>query len=146
MKQNLSVLDTFIEIEPLDMDSFHKVRETLTRMGLASNTYDENDKRTLWQSCHVFHKQERYYIVHFKQLFQLDNRLDKTEFFEEDQIRTRLIAYLLESWKLIKCKVPIQKPETEISLVILAYADKVDFNLRAKYTIGKKRQAPDISL
>lgn len=130
------LLDTFIEIEPLDNDQFLKVRETLTRIGIASRkTGDE--KPTLWQSCHILHKRSRYYITHFKQLFLIDGRENKTTFTEEDIDRTELIANLLQTWGLVKIKEEIPY-NSNVKVVIIPHKEKDNWTLNSKYSIGKK--------
>ena len=116
-------------------DDFLKVRETLTRIGVASR----KDK-ILYQSCHILHKQGRYYIVHFKELFALDGK--PTNFSENDQARRNTIANLLSEWGLIA----LVNPETSSELVvplnqlkILSFKEKDQWNLTAKYNIGSKR-------
>lgn len=131
VKQNL--IDTFFEIEPLDRDQFLKVRETLTRIGLPARSAE--NKQTLWQTCHVLHKQGRYFIVHFKQLFLLDGRSKVTNFTDEDEDRTEFIVNLLETWGLVTSLVEID-PEIEANVLIIPYKDKHNWLLKAKYTLG----------
>lgn len=145
MQQNESVLETFIEIEPVSTEMFYKIKETLTRMGLVGKK-TLNGKKNLWQSCHIFFKRGKYYIVHFKQLFLLDGRTQKTEFTEEDKERVYLVAKLLTEWKLITPKIPIEKKTFNIDIVIIPYQEKSDYNLREKYTIGKKSHEPSLKL
>lgn len=116
-------------------DDFLKVRETLTRIGVAS----KKDK-TLYQSCHILHKRGSYYIVHFKELFALDGK--PTDITENDLSRRNAIANLLEDWGLIKI---VDKKQTEnpppifLSQVkILSHKEKNDWQLIPKYNIGKK--------
>ena len=116
-------------------DDFLKVRETLTRIGVASR----KDK-ILYQSCHILHKQGRYYIVHFKELFALDGK--PTNFTDNDQARRNTIANLLSEWGLIA----LVNPETSSELVvplnqlkILSFKEKDQWDLTAKYNIGSKR-------
>ena len=116
-------------------DDFLKVRETLTRIGVASR----KDK-TLYQSCHILHKQGRYFIVHFKELFALDGK--PTNFSENDQARRNTIANLLAEWGLIKLVKPQVTEELVVplnQLKILSFKEKDDWNLTAKYNIGSKR-------
>lgn len=136
---NEEVLDTFIEVNPLSSDEFYKVRETLTRIGLPSKA-DGNGKQTLWQSCHVFQKRDRYYICHFKQMFLLDGRDDSTNFTEEDERRLHYVVNLLEEWELVRC-VDEPPEKASVNLVVIPYAEKQDWNLKAKYTIGSKRKS-----
>lgn len=130
----MNQVETLVEIKLVKDDDFLKVRETLTRIGVAS----KKDK-TLYQSCHILHKQGRYYIVHFKELFKLDG---KPSNFEEDDIgRRNTICNLLSEWGLItivdkeRTKFPVA-PMSQIK--ILPYGEKEDWNLVAKYNIGRK--------
>lgn len=115
-------------------DAFLKVRETLTRIGIAS----KKDK-VLYQSCHLLYKQGQYAILHFKELFGMDNR--SHTFSEEDRLRRNKIVSLLEEWGLVKVLEP-QKIEDKASfanLKILRYEEKGDWTLKQKYAIGKKK-------
>ena len=128
-------IDTMVECTLENPDDFLKVRETLTRIFLASR----KDK-TLYQSCHILHKQGRYYIVHFKELFALDGK--PTNFSENDQARRNTIANLLAEWGLIKLIAPDEISEAVVplnQLKILAFKEKEDWNLTAKYNIGSKK-------
>ena len=131
---NTSV-DSMVEIKLRSAEDFLKIRETLTRIGVASR----RDK-VLFQSCHILHKQGRYYIVHFKELFALDGK--PTNFSEEDMARRNTIANLLAEWDLIdivdteRTKDPVA-PLNQIK--ILAHKEKNEWKLEAKYNIGKKR-------
>jgi len=116
-------------------ENFLKIKETLTRIGIASR----KDKK-IYQSCHILHKQGKYYIVHFKELFMLDGKINN--FDEEDKARRNTIVNLLEEWKLIKTvdSASIQAPLAPLSQIkILAHKEKGDWELVAKYSIGKKR-------
>ena len=131
---NASV-DSMVEVKLRSAEDFLKIRETLTRIGVASR----RDK-VLFQSCHILHKQGRYYTVHFKELFALDGK--PTNFSDEDKARRNTIANLLAEWDLIdivddnRTKDPIA-PLNQIK--ILAHKEKNDWKLEAKYNIGKKR-------
>lgn len=123
-----------IEIKLKKSEDFLKVKETLTRIGVAS----KRDK-TLYQSCHIFHKQGKYYIVHFKELFALDGK--PTEFDVIDQGRRNTIIRLLEEWNLIKLVTPIPSTAPTVPLnqiKVIPYAEKLQWSLIAKYSIGKK--------
>jgi|TARA_R110000744_G_scaffold346552_1_gene452080 hypothetical protein len=131
---NVSI-DTMVEGSLENPDDFLKVKETLTRIGVASR----KDK-TLYQSCHILHKQGRYFIVHFKELFALDGK--PTNFSENDQARRNTIANLLAEWGLIKLVNPSVTEELIVplnQLKILSFKEKEDWNLTAKYNIGSKR-------
>ena len=129
-------INELVEVTLPSPDNFLKVRETLSRIGVAS----KKDK-TLYQSCHILHKQGRYYIVHFKQLFLLDGK--QSDFIEDDRARLNTIANLLHEWELIslvdedKSAVPVA-PLSQIK--IISHKEKGDWNLVAKYNIGKKRR------
>lgn len=123
-----------IEIKLKKDEDFLKVKETLTRIGVAS----KRDK-TLYQSCHILHKQGKYYIVHFKELFALDGK--PTAFDVIDQGRRNSIIRLLEEWNLIKLvkNIPDSAPTIPLNQIkVLPYNEKNDWNLVAKYSIGKK--------
>ena len=128
-------IDEMVECTLAEPDDFLKIRETLTRIGVASR----KDK-TLYQSCHILHKQGRYYIVHFKELFILDGK--PTNFSENDQARRNTIANLLVEWNLIKL-VNSEQTSTLVvplnQLKILAYKEKDEWVLTAKYNIGNKK-------
>lgn len=130
----MNVLDALVEVRLINEDDFLKVRETLTRIGIASR----KDK-TLYQSCHILHKQGKYYIVHFKELFALDGK--PASFGEDDIARRNTIVNLLSEWGLIQLVSPdkSKEPIAPLSQVkILPYKDKDDWELVAKYNIGRK--------
>lgn len=134
--ENHDLIDSFIEIEPVDSDSFLKIKETLTRIGIASRKTGE--KPILWQSCHILHKRGRYFLVHFKQMFLLDGKSGKTDISEDDVNRTHVIANLLEQWGLVKLKSDVKEISADsINLVVLPYSNKAAWNLKSKYSIGK---------
>lgn len=132
-KDKDELIQSFIEIEIKDSDDFLKIKETLTRMGIANTT-----KKTLYQSCHILHKRGKYYVVHFKELFALDGR--EVEFYEDDEQRRNAIALILEKWNL--CKIINNKPKDFFTpknfLGIISFAEKKDWSLEPKYRIGKK--------
>lgn len=132
-----SILNSFIEIDAVDSDTFLKVKETLTRIGIVSRRFGD-EKPTLWQSCHILHKKGRYFIVHFKQLFLLDGRVEKTKISKEDLDRTTLIANMLEQWGLVKNKKPLPDFDPTVRVVVIPFKEKTKWNLRSKYNIGKK--------
>jgi hypothetical protein len=127
-------LSKFVEVTLTEQDDFLKVRETLTRIGVSSRK-----EKVLYQSCHILHKQGKYYIVHFKELFALDGKLSTIT--ENDVQRRNAIANLLEEWGLIKIlnydivennMAPIHQ------IKIISFKEKDDWELIAKYNIGKK--------
>jgi len=129
------IIDQMIEVTLDQQDDFLKVRETLTRIGIASRK-----DQTLYQSCHVLHKQGRYYIVHFKELFALDGK--PVNFDQADVARRNTIANLLSDWGLIKLvdadkSVDPVAPMSQIK--IIPHKDKSEWTLEAKYTIGRKK-------
>ena len=131
----MSIIDTMIEVTLREEEDFLKVRETLTRIGVASR----KDK-TLYQSCHILHKQGKYYIVHFKELFALDGK--PTNFSEEDQGRRNTITNLLAEWGLVAIvrDNSTAEPIAPLSQIkIISHKEKDEWNLVAKYNIGKKK-------
>jgi hypothetical protein len=124
-----------VEVKLPDPQAFLKVKETLTRIGVAS----KKDK-TLYQSCHILHKQGHYYLVHFKEMFMLDGK--PTDFSEEDRGRRNTIANLLAEWGLVTLVNPgkSEEPLTPLNRIkIISYGEKSEWNLVAKYSLGKKR-------
>ena len=129
-------LDTLIEIRLKKPDDFLKIKETLTRIGVAS----KQDK-VLYQSCHILHKRQRYYIVHFKELFKLDGKPSSLD--ESDIARRNTIANILEEWNLLELVDPNKSshPKCTISQIkILPYKEKKNWRLEAKYNIGNKKK------
>ena len=126
--------DQIVEVNLSEPDDFLKVRETLTRIGVASRK-----EKKLYQSCHILHKQGKYYIVHFKELFALDGKSANLS-LNDVQRRNRIIQ-LLSDWGLIT----IKKPDTIVDVAplsqikVLSYKDKGGWNLESKYNIGKKK-------
>jgi hypothetical protein len=130
----MSLLDTLVEVKLKNEDDFLKVRETLTRIGVAS----KKDHK-LYQSCHILHKQGLYYIVHFKELFLLDGK--PSNFGDEDKARRNTITNLLAEWGLIDIVKPevTKDPVALLSQIkVLPYKEKDEWELVAKYNIGRK--------
>jgi hypothetical protein len=131
----ISITD-LVEVTLGEKDDFLKVRETLTRIGVASKK-----DRILYQSCHILHKQGRYYIVHFKELFALDGK--PTDISENDLSRRNAIAKLLQDWGLIKVvnNKQIEEPIPIFlsQIKILSHKEKDDWELVPKYNIGSKK-------
>ena len=129
-------ISDLVEVRLVEEDDFLKVRETLTRIGVAS----KKDK-ILYQSCHILHKQGHYYIVHFKELFALDGK--PTDISENDLSRRNAIAKLLEDWGLIEIvnKKQIETPEPIFlsQVKIISHKEKGEWELIPKYNIGKKK-------
>jgi hypothetical protein len=129
------LLDSFVEVKLSNEDDFLKVRETLTRIGVAS----KKDQK-LFQSCHILHKQGRYYIVHFKELFALDGK--PTNISEDDLSRRNTIANLMAEWGLVTLLDPVKskEPVAPLSQIkVLAYKEKDEWELVTKYNIGRKK-------
>src|SRR6056300_1987346 len=125
--------ESMLEVTIKQPDDFLKIRETLTRIGVASR----KDK-TLYQSCHILHKQGKYYITHFKELFALDGK--KFTLSSNDIERRNTIANLLSDWQLLSIVYPDQaNPKAPLSQIkVIAFKDKKEWNLQTKYNIGKK--------
>lgn len=130
-------INELVEVVLIKPDDFLKVRETLTRIGVAS----KKDK-TLYQSCHILHKQGKYYIVHFKELFALDGK--PTDLTDNDLSRRNAIAKLLQDWGLITIVIPAQvdePPPIFISQIkIISHKEKNEWQLVPKYNIGSKKR------
>lgn len=127
-------LSQLVEVRLRSPEDFLKVKETLSRIGLASKK-----DNTLYQSCHILHKQGRYYIVHFKELFMLDGK--PADFSETDVARRNRIALLLDEWALIDIvdKEKVQDPLSPINQIkIIPFKEKSQWNLVTKYTIGNR--------
>ena len=127
-------LSQFVEVSLNEQDDFLKVRETLTRIGVSSRK-----ERVLYQSCHILHKQGKYYIVHFKELFALDGK--PSNLSENDIQRRNAIANLLEEWGLVKIlnrKLLEDNIAPLHQIKIISFKEKDDWELIAKYNIGKK--------
>jgi len=128
-------IEDMVEVTLGERDDFLKVRETLTRIGVASKK-----EKILYQSCHILHKQGKYYIVHFKELFSLDGK--PTDLTENDIARRNTVTNLLEDWELIKIVRKEQTVEPTVSLSqvkILSHKEKNDWQLVPKYNIGSKK-------
>jgi hypothetical protein len=123
-----------VEVRLRNPEDFLKVKETLSRIGLASKK-----DNTLYQSCHILHKQSKYYIVHFKELFLLDGK--QADFSEQDIARRNRIAILLDEWELVELVDPA-KTETPIAPInqikIIPFKEKNNWTLVTKYTIGNR--------
>ena len=126
--------EQLLEVGLDEPDDFLKVRETLSRIGVASRK-----ERKLYQSCHILHKQGRYYIVHFKELFALDGK--QTNISVNDLSRRNTIANLLQDWGLVKIMSESPYEAAPLSQIkILTYKEKSEWLLETKYNIGKKKQ------
>lgn len=128
-------VDTLVEVELSNEEAFLKIKETLTRIGVASRK-----EKKLYQSCHILHKRGKYYLTHFKELFTLDGK--DSSFSEEDAGRRNTIANLLEEWGLIRVIDP-EKTQGNVAplsqIKILPFKEKSGWELIAKYNIGVRR-------
>ena len=127
-----------VEVVLNEPDDFLKVRETLTRIGVASRK-----ERKIYQSCHILHKQGRYYIVHFKELFALDGK--KANISLNDVQRRNRIVQLLVDWGLVNISTESQEKITDLAplnqIKVLSFKEKGEWTLESKYNIGRKKQA-----
>tara|TARA_R100000315_G_C5167866_1_gene96830 strand:- start:20 stop:427 length:408 start_codon:yes stop_codon:yes gene_type:complete len=124
--------EQMLEVTLNEPDDFLKVRETLSRIGVASRK-----ERTLYQSCHILHKQGKYYIVHFKELFALDGKA--SSIVENDISRRNTIANLLKDWGLVNIVGELGETAPLSQIKVLSYKEKGDWTLETKYSIGKKK-------
>ena len=127
-------LEELIEVKLKEPDDFLKVRETLSRIGVASRK-----EKTLYQSCHILHKHGKYYIIHFKELFLLDGK--NADFSEDDKGRRNTIANLLSEWNLLSLVDAAKSSSPVIGMnqvKIISHKEKNDWKLVTKYNIGKK--------
>ena len=126
--------DNMLEVALKEPDDFLKVRETLSRIGVASRK-----EKTLFQSCHIVHKQGKYYIVHFKELFALDGK--DTNLSENDIARRNTISNLLSDWGLVKVVKESEVEAAPLSQIkVISFKDKENWKLETKYNIGKKKE------
>ena len=126
--------EQMLEVGLKEPDDFLKVRETLSRIGVASRK-----ERKLYQSCHILHKQGRYYIVHFKELFALDGK--KTNLSKNDIARRNTITNLLRDWDLINIIGEVDEVAPLSQIKVLSFSEKNEWTLETKYNIGKKKEA-----
>ena len=125
--------EQMLEIELKEPDDFLKIRETLSRIGVASRK-----DRKLYQSCHILHKQGRYFIVHFKELFALDGK--DTNLSENDISRRNTIANLLSDWGLVIIMGNAEPVAPLSQIKVLSFKEKDEWTLETKYNIGKKKE------
>ena len=125
--------DQMLEVILKEPDDFLKIRETLSRIGVASRK-----EKKLYQSCHILHKQGRYFIVHFKELFALDGK--NTNLSENDIARRNRIATLLSDWGLVEIKGNTDPIAPLSQIKIISFKEKDEWILETKYNIGKKRE------
>ena len=131
----MNVLDSLIEVKIGEEEDFLKIKETLTRIGVASRK-----EKKLYQSCHILHKQGKYYIVHFKEMFLLDGK--PSNFTDEDKGRRNKIIELLQDWDLLKVLDPekIKEPLASMNQIkIINHKEKSEWSLEAKYNMGRKK-------
>ena len=130
------LLDSLVEVKFAEEEDFLKIKETLTRIGVASRK-----EKKLYQSCHIFHKQGKYYIVHFKEMFLIDGKT--SDFSEEDKGRRNKIIQLLQEWGLLKVVESdlVSDPLASMSQIkIINHKEKNEWTLEAKYNIGRKKK------
>ena len=125
--------ENMLEVKIKEPDDFLKIRETLTRIGVASRK-----ERKIYQSCHILHKQGKYFIVHFKELFALDGK--KTNLSENDIARRNTIGKLLGDWGLVEVKGVLDPIAPLSQIKIISFKEKDEWELETKYNIGKKRE------
>ena len=125
--------EDMLEVRLREPDDFLKIRETLSRIGVASRK-----ERKLYQSCHILHKQGRYYIVHFKELFALDGK--ETNLSDNDIARRNTITKLLKDWELVEVVGELNDLAPLSQIKIISSKEKDEWNLETKYNIGKKRE------
>ena len=133
MEGNNWTQEQMLEVVLKEPDDFLKIRETLSRIGVASRK-----ERKLYQSCHILHKQGRNYIVHFKELFALDGK--ETNLSENDIARRNTIANLLSDWGLVEVKGDSTPTAPLSQIKIISFKEKDEWILETKYNIGKKRE------
>ena len=133
MNEALWTTDKMLEVSLKEPDDFLKVRETLSRIGVSSRK-----EKKLYQSCHILHKQGKYYIVHFKELFALDGK--EHNITENDIGRRNSIASLLSDWDLIGID-SVPEPKAPLSQIkVISFKEKSEWELDPKYNIGKKKE------
>lgn len=130
---NDDIVDSLVEVKLADPDAFLKIKETLTRIGIASKK-----DRILYQSCHVLHKRGKYYITHFKEMFLLDGK--DSSLSEDDVKRRNTITKLLAEWGLLTVlnEVQIADRMNLSNIKVLSFKERGDWSLQSKYNIGKK--------
>ena len=132
----MSIIETFLEVKLAEEEDFLKIKETLTRIGIASHK-----EKKLYQSCHILHNRGRYFIVHFKELFLLDGK--ESDFTEDDLGRRNTIASLVEQWGLFRIVdyKRFEEPKTLLNKIkVLPFKDKDEWTLVSKYTVGRKKR------
>ena len=138
MNESLLTTDKMLEVSLKEPDDFLKVRETLSRIGVSSRK-----EKKLYQSCHILHKQGKYYIVHFKELFALDGK--EHNITENDIGRRNSIAGLLKDWGLVSFENN-PEPKAPLSQIkVISFKEKSEWVLEPKYNIGKKKENDEIT-
>jgi hypothetical protein len=130
------LINNLVEVRIAEEEDFLKIKETLTRIGVASRK-----EKKLYQSCHIFHKQGKYYIVHFKEMFAIDGK--PSNFSDEDKGRRNKIIELLEDWGLLKVVEAdqIKDPLASMSQIkIINHKEKNEWTLETKYNMGRKKK------
>lgn len=138
MNESLWTTDKMLEVSLKEPDDFLKVRETLSRIGVSSRK-----EKKLYQSCHILHKQGKYYIVHFKELFALDGK--EHNITENDIGRRNSIAGLLKDWGLVSFENN-PEPKAPLSQIkVISFKEKSEWVLEPKYNIGKKKENDEVT-
>ena len=133
MDNQEEIIKDLVEVTFQEKDDFLKIRETLSRIGVASRK-----AKKLYQSCHILHKQGKYYIVHFKELFAIDGK--DTNLSENDIARRNTIVKLLSDWVLVEMKATPEPIAPLSQIKIISFKEKNDWLLETKYNIGKKKE------
>lgn len=131
-----SIIDSLVEVKIAEEEDFLKIKETLTRIGVASRK-----EKKLFQSCHIFHKQGKYYLVHFKEMFLVDGKISNIS--EEDIGRRNKIAELLQEWGLLKVvdNSKIESPKASMGQIkIINHKEKGEWELCTKYNMGRSKK------
>ena len=138
MNESLWTTDKMLEVSLKESDDFLKVRETLSRIGVSSRK-----EKKLYQSCHILHKQGKYYIVHFKELFALDGK--EHNITENDIGRRNSIAGLLKDWGLVSFDNTPELKAPLSQIKIISFKEKSEWVLEPKYNIGKKKENDEVT-
>ena len=133
MEDTEKIVESLVEVRLDDPQDFLKIKETLTRIGVSSRVGNK-----LYQSCHILHKQGKYFIVHFKELFALDGK--ETNLSDNDIARRNTITKLLKDWELVEVVGDLNDLAPLSQIKIISFKEKDEWNLETKYNIGKKRE------
>lgn len=133
---NDNVIDKMIEIDAVDNDGFLQILETLTRIGLVKR---DSERPKLYQTVCCLHKQGKYYLAHFKQMYQLDGRVENNAMSDDDYARLHNVASLLKSWNMVKPKSEVKDFNPVVKTVVVKHSNKGDFDFVQPYKIGGKK-------